>query len=213
MSNKIICVGRNYADHAKELNNAIPSEPLFFIKPMSCYVPFKDDILIPKHLGSVHFECEIALKIGQPIERHTADMTQAITGVGLALDLTLRDKQTELKQKGHPWERSKAFKHSCPISDFVAIPTEMDWEKMGLEFYKNGQCVQKGASDQWLFSLDQLLQESESVFGLEPGDILLTGTPAGVGELREGDQLQAKCFLADKLFFETTTARVNLLAD
>lgn len=204
---KVVCVGRNYAAHAKELNNPIPSQPLFFIKPNSSLVALDQPLNIPHHLGSVHFELELAVLIGNDLDN--PDQIQAfnaISGLGLALDLTLRDLQSQLKQKGHPWERAKAFKGACPVSEFVTL-SQLDIQQpedlVSLEFslMLNQQIQQRGQTQLMLFSIIELIQSASQAFGLRKGDILLTGTPEGVGELHSGNQLQ--CQLHDRLCVDT----------
>ncbi|ASP38869.1 isomerase/hydrolase [Bacterioplanes sanyensis] len=188
---KVVCVGRNYADHAAELNNPIPETPLLFIKPASCAVDLEPAIRIPTQQGEVHHELEIALLIGRPLYQASVDTAlRAIAGIGLGIDLTLRDVQSQLKSKGHPWERAKAFPDSCPLSRFVSAEQVTDWQELDLKFWRNGQLQQHGRSADMLFSIAQLVSEASTAFGLEAGDVVLTGTPAGVGPLRVGDELQ-----------------------
>ena len=201
-SPKIVCVGRNYADHAKELNNPVPKEPILFIKPASTLVPFASDICIPKNLGSVHHELEIALLVGKTL-KHANQKTviNGIAGIGLGLDLTLRDLQKTLKEKGHPWERAKAFDKACPVSDFISmenIDTALVEQAITFELIKNGHVQQQGNSREMIFSMVELCCTISQFFTLEKGDIILTGTPSGVGELNAGDQLSANLRINDK---------------
>lgn len=186
---KIVCVGRNYADHAKELNNPIPDSPLLFIKPGSCAVPIEQPLRLPKNQGPCHHELEVALLLGEDIapEADTQTCIQAIAGIGLALDLTLRSVQDQLKQKGQPWERAKCFAGACPLSGFHVIdPTQT----LRFSMRRNGSVVQSGDTRDMLFSIPQLLKEMAQAFGLQAGDVILTGTPAGVGPLESGDRLE-----------------------
>jgi 2-keto-4-pentenoate hydratase/2-oxohepta-3-ene-1,7-dioic acid hydratase in catechol pathway len=199
---KIVCVGRNYVDHAKELNNPIPSQPLLFIKPMTALTSMLEPILIPEKLGACDHEIEMAILIGKPLTRaSTAQAKVAIAGVGLALDLTLRDLQQQLKQKGQPWERAKAFDRSCPLSAFVATK-DVDLQSLDLSLHCNGKLKQLGNTRDMLFPVMSLLEAISRCFTLLPGDVVLTGTPAGVGPLQSGDQLKA-C-LADLIEVETS---------
>ncbi|WP_101758523.1 fumarylacetoacetate hydrolase family protein [Oceanicoccus sp. KOV_DT_Chl] len=201
---KIVCVGRNYADHAKELNNPIPKQPLLFIKPATAAVPMTSPLVIPQGLGECHHEVEMALLIGQRLTAANREQVlAAIAGVGLALDLTLRDIQAELKQKGQPWERAKAFDGSCPLSAFVAV-ADTDLASLPLKLYRNNQLQQSGNTDQMVFAIADLLVAISASFTLLPGDVVLTGTPAGVGPLLSGDSLRA-C-LGGLLEIETTVA-------
>lgn len=189
-TNKVVCVGRNYAAHAHELNNPIPAEPLLFIKPASCLVPLEKTIVIPRGLGSVHHELEVALLLGEPLCKASVEQANAaISGVGLALDLTLRDVQDVLKKQGHPWERAKAFDGACPVSQFVA-PTQLPrWPEMGFSLSINGNIQQQGNTNAMLMGMAELVAHMSHVFTLQAGDIILTGTPEGVGPLMAGDQL------------------------
>lgn len=199
---KIVCVGRNYAAHAQELNNPIPERPILFIKPGSAAVPLVPAFSIPVDQGEVHHELEIALLIGKQLRHASASEADlGIAGVGLGLDLTLRDVQQELKAKGHPWERSKAFDGSCPLSDFVDTRRVPDWQNLTLCLKRNGVLQQQGNSAAMLFGIVPLLVEISRTFTLEPGDIVMTGTPAGVGPLKPGDRLEAS--LQDWLDVET----------
>jgi 2-keto-4-pentenoate hydratase/2-oxohepta-3-ene-1,7-dioic acid hydratase in catechol pathway len=189
---KVVCVGRNYAEHARELNNPIPEAPLLFMKPAPALVPFSPGFTIPVDRGSVHHELEMALLLGQPLSHNDeATCLQSIVGAGLALDLTLRDVQAGLKRKGHPWEVAKSFDGSCPCSDFVPIDQVMELQDIDLRLLRNDQLQQQGNTRDMLFPVAQLLVTMNQSFSLQPGDVVLTGTPAGVGPLHVGDQLAA----------------------
>ncbi len=198
---KIVCVGRNYADHAKELNNPVPTEPILFIKPATAAADMTQPFPIPTNRGSCHVETEMALLIGSTLTRASeAKAGRAIAGVGLGFDLTLRDLQSSLKQKGHPWEKAKAFDGSCPLSTFVS-PGEIDWQNLQLRLRRNGQLQQDGNSRDMLTPVLELVSYISEYFTLEAGDVVLTGTPAGVGPLAPGDKLEAE--LVDKLSVST----------
>ncbi|WP_253448126.1 fumarylacetoacetate hydrolase family protein [Halomonas sp. Y3] len=187
---KIVCVGRNYADHARELDNPVPSEPLLFIKPATCAVPLEEPIDAPFTRGEVHYETELALLIGEELSHATADEAErAIVGIGLGLDLTLRDLQTRLKEKGHPWETSKAFDGACPLSVFLALSQVPNWSALAFTLEIDGEPHQRGEGADMLFSVPTLVAEMSRHFTLQPGDVVLTGTPAGVGPLPRGAQL------------------------
>lgn len=198
---KIVCVGRNYAAHAAELNNPIPTEPMLFMKPASAACDLAQPLRIPNNRGSVHHETELAILIGAPLQN--ADATQArtaIAGIGIALDLTLRDVQDKLKKDGQPWERAKAFDGAYPVSPFVAMksitekniaPEQIDLQNLSLQLYRNDKLQQDGNTAQMLFSVIDLIIEISKFFSLQPGDIVSTGTPAGVGPLVSGDKLIA----------------------
>lgn len=187
---KIVCIGRNYADHAKELDNPVPSEPLLFIKPATSAVSFDEPLEAPFSRGEVHYEAELALLIGETLTHATTDEAErAIVGIGLALDLTLRDVQTRLKEKGHPWEIAKAFDGACPLSDFLPLSRVPNWNALSFELEIDGELRQHGEGSDMLFPIPMLVSEMSQHFTLEPGDVILTGTPQGVGELPRGARL------------------------
>lgn len=204
---KIVCVGRNYAEHARELGNAIPEQPVLFIKPPSSLRSLDDGITWPSALGECHFECELSLRLGQRISSaswHGLSIDQAnqqalaaIDGVTLGLDLTLRDLQNQLKQKGQPWERAKAFDGACLLGDWLDPQLVMDWQQVHFEFWQNAELRQQGDSADMLFGVAALLVEISQCFTLMPGDVVMTGTPAGVGPLHAGDHLEMRLHLSD----------------
>lgn len=187
---KIVCVGRNYADHAKELNNPVPTEPLLFMKPATAATDMTQPlVLLPDH-GEVHYETEMAVLIGQTLTKASVEQARsAIVGVGLALDLTLRDLQSKLKEKGHPWERAKGFDGSCPLSPFVSIDKVTDLQDVQIKLSINDEIRQDGNSGMMLYHVDDLLSHISQWCTLEVGDVVITGTPAGVGKLASRDRL------------------------
>ncbi len=190
---KVVCVGRNYAAHAAELGNEVPEEPILFIKPATSLVPFQDEIHLPGGRGACHFETEVAVLVGHELEAATAAQVRpAIAGIGIGLDLTLRDIQNRLKEKGHPWERAKAFDGACPLSPFSRPDAVADLAAMDLRLEVNGEVRQQGNSGQMLFPVVELIAHISHWFRLVPGDVVLTGTPAGVGPLAPGDRLRAE---------------------
>ncbi len=201
---KIVCVGRNYAEHARELNNPIPDSPLLFIKPATSAVHMTRTIEVPRDRGAVHFETELAVLIGCPLTRASeSDVQRAILGFGLALDLTLRDLQSDLKAKGQPWERAKGFDGACPLSPFVAAD-RCDVGGINFSLDINRQRQQTGDTNDMLNPMLPLIAHISHQFTLLPGDVVLTGTPAGVGPLQSGQRLSLE--LDDVLFVETTVA-------
>ena len=187
---KAVCIGRNYREHAAELNNAVPDSPMLFIKPSSSFVAFKGQIPLAQRLGEHHYEAELALLIGQTISASTElDLQQQVIGVGVAMDLTLRNVQAELKSKGHPWEKAKAYDNSCIVSPFIQITEQTDFNNLEFNLSINNEIRQIGHTSEMVFSIVQLLDEIRQYFTLQPGDIVLTGTPKGVGKLNSGDQL------------------------
>lgn len=199
---KIVCIGRNYAEHARELNNPVPDAPLLFIKPSTAAVHMTRPLDFPRDQGELHFETELAVLIGRPLTRaSTTEVESAILGYGLALDLTLRDVQSNLKAKGQPWERAKAFDGSCPLSPFVGTD-KVARDHMTFTLDIDGQRQQTGDTRDMLNPVVPLIAHMSSVFTLLPGDVVLTGTPKGVGPLRSGQRLSLE--LDDALFVETT---------
>ncbi|MBL3555080.1 MULTISPECIES: fumarylacetoacetate hydrolase family protein [Marinobacter] len=199
---KIVCIGRNYAEHARELNNPVPDEPLLFIKPATSAVHITRPLHLPRDRGEVHFETELAVLIGRPLTNASASEAEgAILGYGLALDLTLREVQSRLKEKGHPWERAKAFDGACPLSPFVSVDRlRRDYLTFTLDINRERQ--QTGDTRDMLNPIVPLIAYMSSQFTLMPGDVVLTGTPKGVGPLASGQILSLE--LEDALFVETT---------
>lgn len=187
---KVVCVGRNYAEHAKELNNPVPDRPLLFLKPKTSLVSLHDPVVVPRDRGRCHFETEIALLIGETVSQADAEQALAgVLGVGLGLDLTLRDLQNELKDKGHPWEIAKAFDGACPLSRFVSVQDIGAWQSLSLQLLVDQKLQQDGSAAEMVTGIADLLAYMSTHFTLEPGDVVLTGTPKGVGELKAGQQL------------------------
>ncbi|WP_339719855.1 fumarylacetoacetate hydrolase family protein [uncultured Paraglaciecola sp.] len=187
---KVVCVGRNYLQHIKELDNEVPSTPLLFIKPTTALCDLNKPVVIPKNFGPCHNELEVAILIKSPLcKASTEDVTAAIWGVGLGLDLTLRDVQSTLKKQGHPWERAKAFDASCPMSQFAAVNRVENLTDIDFSLQVNNELRQLGNSQHMLFSIVKLLVNISHAFTLLPGDIVMTGTPKGVASLSVGDEL------------------------
>ncbi|NVK56509.1 MAG: fumarylacetoacetate hydrolase family protein [Alteromonadaceae bacterium] len=187
---KVVCVGRNYLDHIRELNNDVPDEPLLFMKPAGALCDVSEPLHIPVGQGPCHNELEVAVLIGKRLTK--ADTTAAAEGihsVGLALDLTLRDVQSQLKAKGQPWERAKAFDRACPVSGFVAREEIDQLNDLAFSLIVNTALRQQGNTNMMMRDTLSLLCAISEVFTLEPGDIVLTGTPKGVGPLEAGDTL------------------------
>ncbi|MDZ7888263.1 MAG: fumarylacetoacetate hydrolase family protein [Pseudomonas sp.] len=190
---KVVCVGRNYAEHAKELNNPVPTEPLLFIKPGSCVVALDDSFSIPNdERGAVHYEAEIAVLIGKPLSRkpNAEEVLDAISGFAPALDLTLRELQDKLKAKAYPWEVAKSFDGACVLAPFVPGDAVEDLSDLGIRLSLNGELRQDGNSRDMLNPILPLIQHICGHFSLQAGDVILTGTPVGVGPLSAGDSLE-----------------------
>ena len=203
---KVVCVGRNYAEHARELNTPVPTEPLLFIKPATSVVPMAPSIKLVQGRGPVHYETEIALLIGAPLSGMVSEeeAEAAIIGVGLALDLTLRELQDQLKAKSHPWERAKAFDGACPLSPFVPKAQAGDLHALSLQLDINGERRQQGSAAEMITPIVALVRHIANQFSLLPGDVVITGTPAGVGVLNPGDELTL--VIAGKLQVQTRIA-------
>ncbi|MFK3938636.1 fumarylacetoacetate hydrolase family protein [Alkalihalobacillus sp. NPDC078783] len=182
----IFCVGRNYAEHAKELGNEVPDTPILFTKPTNALATADGQTLsYPNNQGEIHHELEIVLKIGR--SPNSDSVNDRVVEMALGIDLTLRDLQSTLKKKGHPWERAKGFRNSAILTPFWSFPSVEDIEHTTFTLKKNGETVQYGNSTQMLFNFQQLIDECEQAFGLDEGDIIFTGTPEGVGPISEGD--------------------------
>ncbi|RUO78740.1 isomerase/hydrolase [Idiomarina tyrosinivorans] len=198
---KVICVGRNYAAHAVEMQQPIPSQPLLFMKPKASLRRFEQSVLIPdpERFGECHHELEIALLLGQPLTEATpAQAAAAVIGISLGLDLTLRDIQQQLKHKGQPWECAKAFDHACPLGRFIHVDALLDWQQLEFSLTIDGEQRQHGSTDDMLWSMADLISEMSQCFTLDPGDVIMTGTPQGVGPLAAGQSLTMRLATAEK---------------
>jgi len=188
---KVVCVGRNYAEHAKELNNPIPATPILFIKPATAVTPFSETINLPHDLGECHYETELAILIGKKLTKAAVeDIDDAIAGYGLGLDLTLRAVQSKLKEKGHPWEIAKSFDGSCPLTSFVHPSELKDDSNIEFQLKIDGELRQHGKTSDMITAIKPLIAYISQHFTLMPGDVVLTGTPAGVGLLESGMKLE-----------------------
>jgi len=189
---KIICIGRNYAKHAEELNNPIPEEPVVFLKPETALLLKKHPFFIPEHSNEVHHEVELVIKInrlGKHIEPRFAH--KYYSEIGLGIDFTARDVQARCKEKGLPWEKAKAFDGSAAVSRFFPIDT-LGGNVQDLHFHLdiNGTTVQNGHTANMLFKVDELISHVSKYFTLKTGDLVFTGTPAGVGKVERDDLLE-----------------------
>lgn len=188
---KIICVGRNYSAHAKELGNAVPEEPVIFMKPKSALLQSHTPFYYPEFTNELHYECELVLRIsknGKYIqERHASSYYNGIT---VGIDFTARDIQNELKAKGLPWEKAKAFDNSAVVGKFIDLSPSFNRKSVNFSFNKNKEQVQQGNSGQMIFTFDYLIAHISNYFSLNIGDLIFTGTPAGVGECVVGDELE-----------------------
>lgn len=188
---KIICIGRNYAKHIEELQNERPSEPVIFLKPDTALLPKDQDFYIPEFSNDVHHEIEIVVKInkvGKYIDAKYAHKYYDELTVGL--DFTARDLQQTLKEKGLPWEKAKAFDNSAVIGDFISKKIFSSQESLTFELLKNKQTAQRGDSAMMLWQIDEIISYVSRFFTLKTGDLIFTGTPEGVAQVRPGDVLE-----------------------
>ena len=199
---KIICIGRNYALHAQELNNQIPKEPVVFMKPDSAILQSGKPFFIPEFTNNVHHELEIVVritKVGKHIQKKFAHKYYDSITVGI--DFTARDLQSDLKEKGLPWEKAKAFDGSAPVGKFIPVSDFSHPQNIDFRLEKNGKTVQIGNTKDMLFSIDTLIEEVSKYFTLKIGDLIFTGTPSGVGKVEIGDELTA--YIAEKPLLKT----------
>ncbi|KAI0093775.1 hypothetical protein BDY19DRAFT_982663 [Irpex rosettiformis] len=192
---KIVAIGRNYADHVKELNNAIPKEPFFFLKPTTSYLPSGGKVEIPRGIIA-HHEVELGLVIGKggrDISQSNAE--SHIAGYALAVDMTARNLQEEVKKKGLPWSAVKGFDTFTPISSFVPRSLVTDVHNLNLQLKINGAVKQDGNTSDMIFKVPRLIEHISSIMTLEEGDLILTGTPSGIGPIKAGDEIE--CLLSD----------------
>jgi len=197
---KIVCLARNYAEHAKELGNETPTAPVLFIKPASSVIGDGETMRIPAYSQECHYEVELAVLIGKQARNVTADTAlEYVAGYGVAIDMTLRDVQNSLKAKGLPWEIAKGFDTSCPLSDFVPADSVADPHALNLKLAVNGEARQNGTSSDMINRIPQTIAHISAIFTLDPGDVILTGTPAGVGQVRAGDVMTAEIVSVGRL--------------
>ncbi|PXX23275.1 2-keto-4-pentenoate hydratase/2-oxohepta-3-ene-1,7-dioic acid hydratase in catechol pathway [Arenibacter sp. ARW7G5Y1] len=187
---KIICIGRNYVDHIKELNNERPSDPVLFIKPDSAVLPKEQDFYIPEFSEDIHYEVEVLVKIkkvGKHIDSRFSH--NYYDEVGLGIDFTARDLQSRLKEKGLPWEKAKGFDGSAVIGKWLPKSNFDDVNNLNFQLKKNNIVVQDGNTGLMLWKIDDIISYASSFFTLKKGDIIFTGTPAGVGRISANDYL------------------------
>lgn len=190
---KIVCLARNYAEHASELGNETPAAPILFMKPSSSVIADGGTVQIPAWSQECHYEVELALLIGKKVKAVMPENAmECVAGYGVAIDMTLRDVQNRLKAKGLPWEIAKGFDSACPLSDFVPAAVVADPHNLRLRLSVNGELRQDGCSRDMINRIPGIIAHISSIFTLEPGDIILTGTPAGVGPVRPGELMVAE---------------------
>jgi 2-keto-4-pentenoate hydratase/2-oxohepta-3-ene-1,7-dioic acid hydratase in catechol pathway len=197
---KIICIGRNYADHAKEMDSTIPSVPMFFMKPDVAVLRPGTPFYYPAFSKDIHFECELVVKInrvGKNISERFAH--KYYSEIGLGIDFTARDLQKQCKEKGHPWEIAKSFEGSAPLSKEFIDKSTLDLANLQFSLTQNGTQVQLGSTKDMIFNIDQLIAYVSQFMTLKKGDLIYTGTPAGVGPIAIDDEL--KGFIGEKEMF------------
>ena len=188
---KIICIGRNYIDHIKELSNQKPMNPVVFLKPDSSVIAKNQNFIIPSFSNEIHHEVELVVKInkvGKHIDKSFSH--KYYDEIGLGIDFTARDIQSNLKEKGHPWEKSKAFDNSCMVGNFLKKEKLEDISKIEFSLKKNNEIVHSGCSNDMLWKIDELISYVSQYFTLKIGDLIFTGTPSGVSKVESGDILE-----------------------
>ena len=191
MPGKLLCIGKNYALHADEMNSTVPTEPVVFLKPSTAIIHHGGTVVLPPMSSDVHHELELVVRIGR--KGHNIDVSTALNyvdGYALGLDMTARDLQSKAKKKGHPWSVAKGFDTFAPVGDFVNPQTIVDVQNITLTLSVNGVLRQRAFTGDMVFSVSQLIAYCSKVFTLEPGDYLFTGTPEGVGPVKPGDKLE-----------------------
>lgn len=196
----IYCIGRNYVEHAKELGNEVPEEPVIFIKPQTSLLREGMPFHYPPFSKDLHYECELVLKINKHGKNIDAkDARSFYNEITLGIDFTARDVQNELKKKGLPWEKAKAWDDAAVVGKWKPLPVDTDCKNINFMMNKNGVTVQKGNSGQMINDFDKIISHISIYFSLNPGDLIFTGTPAGVGPCMVGDQLEG-FYEGDSLF-------------
>lgn len=198
---KIICIGRNYAEHAKEMNAAVPTEPVFFLKPDTALIKDNQPFYYPDFSKEIHHEVELVLKINKAGKNISPEFAHKYYDeIGIGIDFTARDIQAKCKEKGLPWEKAKAFDGSAPIGSFMNKKEFTDLNSINFHLAVNGKLVQKGNTKDLLFSFDAVVAYVSKFFTLKTGDLIYTGTPEGVGPVVVGDKLEA--FIESKKMLE-----------
>lgn len=198
---KIICIGRNYREHAKELNNPLPSKPVFFLKPETALLIKNRPFFYPDFSKEIHYETELVIKIGKN-GKHIGEKfaSSYFSEIALGVDFTARDLQQECKTKGLPWEVAKGFDQSAPISKFIALDDLQNKNEIGFRLELNGKNVQTGNSTDMVFGFEKLISYVSRFITLRMGDIIYTGTPEGVGPVKIGDRLTG--YIEDRKMFD-----------
>ena len=189
---KIICIGRNYVDHIKELNNTIPDEPVLFLKPETAILNPRLPFFIPSWSNDIHYEAELVLRICKPGKNIEAAFAHRyFDQITVGIDFTARDLQSKLKEKGLPWEKAKAFDNAAAVGEFKPFANYQDNTAIRFQLSKNGNIVQQGDSSCMINDFSKIIEEASKYFTLKKGDLIFTGTPAGVGPVKANDRLEA----------------------
>ena len=187
----IFCIGRNYAEHVKELKNAKPTEPVVFLKPTSALIQSGENITLPEYSHDVHHECELVIYIDKDVNSVSPQRAlDYVGGYAIGLDLTARDVQSQLKTKGLPWTKAKGFRSAACVSHFISpkLIDDINAQQFGLKV--NGELRQQGNTKDMMFPCAEIISYLSEVYGLQAGDIIYTGTPAGVAAIKSGDELE-----------------------
>ena len=194
---KIICIGKNYSDHVKEMGNSISKSPIFFLKPNSALLPKRNPFFIPNFSNEIHYEVELVYKIkkvGKSIDQSFSK--NYYSEIGLGIDFTARDLQEECKKNGHPWEIAKSFDQSALVGEeFINLNSV---NELNFSLLKNGEIVQESNANKMIFNIDQIISYISNYMTLKTGDLIFTGTPSGVGPIKIGDNLEG--FIKHKKF-------------
>ena len=198
---KFLCIGRNDVEHAKEMGNEVPEEPVIFMKPKSALLQQNMPFYYPDFTNELHYECEVVLRIsknGKYISEENAH--QYYDAISVGIDFTARDVQSELKKKGLPWEKAKAWDNSAVLGSWNTVAADLDRKNIVFSMKKNGEVVQSGNTRDMIHGFDQIIAHVSNYFSLNIGDVIFTGTPKGVGECSVGDELEG--FLGDQSMFK-----------
>lgn len=200
---KIICVGRNYRDHIRELKNSDPGEPVIFMKPDTALVRNNDPVYLPSHSQDVHYEAELVYRVCRPGKHIEPEFCfRYLDAVTVGVDFTARDVQERMKEKRLPWEIAKAFDQSAPVGTFIPLSEAGDPGNLNFDLFINGEMRQNGNSAEMIHHIEQLVSYVSRIISLKTGDLIFTGTPAGVGSIQRGDRLIAHLQTLEVLNFE-----------
>ncbi|MGD0037471.1 MAG: fumarylacetoacetate hydrolase family protein [Bacteroidota bacterium] len=207
---KIICLGQNYAEHAKEMKFEVPTSPVFFFKPPSAIIYNDGQIILPEISNEVHHEVEMTVLIGEGGNNiHRSAALKHVAGYGIGLDMTMRDIQNEAKKKGLPWALAKGFDTAAPVSEFVPAEIVGDPGSLNIQLFINGKLRQSSNTSKFVFPVDKVISYISQFITFEPGDIIFTGTPEGVSRVEHGDKLEASLLDANKNILTSLSVSVQ----